>query len=71
MPPELLSTQELADRIDARPDEILEWVRMGYIPAIKTGRSYFYNLGSVVEAIRRVRHERAAEAERREAVASC
>lgn len=65
MPPELLNTRELADRIDARPDEILDWVRMGYIPAIRSGRSYYYNLASVVEAIRQHRREKA---EGREAV---
>lgn len=67
MPPELLTTQELAERIDARPSDILEWVRMGQIPAIKTGRAYYFNLASVVEAIRRHRKTRA---EAREAV-SC
>lgn len=70
MPPELLTTRELADRIDARPNDILDWVRMGYIPAIKSGRSYYYNLGSVVEAIRQHRQEQAAEPDRQE-VATC
>lgn len=66
MPPELLTTRELADRLDVQYGDILEWTRDGIIPAIRTGRAYFYNLASVVEAIRERRA--AIEAEAREAV---
>lgn len=57
MPPDLLDTRELADRLGTRPAEILEWVHTGIIPGIKVGRRYVFNLASVVEAIRRHRKE--------------
>jgi hypothetical protein len=57
MPPELLTASELSERIDAKHVDVLKWTRRDYIPAIKVGGSYYYNLASVVEAIRRHRRE--------------
>lgn len=59
MPPELLTATELSERINAKHADVLKWTRRGYIPAIKAGGRYYYNLAPVIEAIRRHRREAA------------
>lgn len=61
MPPELLTTAELADRLGESEERVLAWARAGRVPAIKVGRQNFYNLRSVLAALRKWRAEADAE----------
>jgi len=61
---ELLTADELADRLRLKPETIRIWTREGIIPAIRvTAKVIRYDLGEVETALR----ERSADRDRKEA----
>jgi len=57
MPIKLLTAPELAEMIDASPDQLLSLAREGMIPSIKVEGRVYFNLAKVVRAIRAGRPE--------------
>lgn len=53
MPPVLLDGRELADRIGYPVRTVMAWYRDEKIPGIRTGRKVYFDLGRVIEALRR------------------
>lgn len=51
MPPEILTSDELAERLKANPETIRRQTRNGSIPALRLGGEYRYEWGEVVAAI--------------------
>lgn len=61
-PPKLLTPRDLAERLDARYDDVLTWARRGYIPSIKVAGRIYFNLAQVCETLRDRREAPAEEA---------
>jgi hypothetical protein len=52
MPPPILDASELAEKIGASPQDVLDWHRRGIVPSIKANGRVYFNLGQVVKALR-------------------
>jgi len=62
MPPVLLNTLELADRLGEPYEHVSRWARAGTIPAITVGNKRYFNLKAVVHELRERQQNQPAEA---------
>jgi hypothetical protein len=53
MPPILVDSRELAEKLDVDYGDVLELAKSGRIPSIPVGKRKYFNLASVVQALRR------------------
>lgn len=63
MPPTLFDADELAEKLGENRETVMQWARQDYIPSIRVSGRRYFNLSSVVKAIRqRQEAEQQAEA---------